>query len=142
MKMFDVKTLLTPGMHYVVAKMLIEADTAANASYGSKQLGPLMASHVFVGMMVDAALGVVETRLPAGLVSVGRAMKFTHDEPTCLGMNIRVKAVLKEIVGDRLFFDIEAWDDFGPIGHGTHERAVVSRDELFKRAKQRFLREK
>lgn len=142
MKMFDVKTLLTPGMHYVVAKMLTEADTAAKANYGSKQLGPLMASHVFVGMMIDATIGVVEDRLPEGLVTVGRAMEFTHDEPTCFGMNIRVKAVLKNITGDRLFFDIEAWDDFGPIGHGRHERAVVSRDELFKRAKQRLLREK
>ncbi len=134
---FDVKSVLNPGMNFVINRMLNESDTAAY--YGSGQLGHLIASPAYVGMMIDAAVKAVEERLPADFVTVGRAMAFTHDAPTSLGMNLRVQATLKDIVGDRLFFDITACDDCGIIGHGKHERAVVNKQELFERANGRLL---
>ncbi|MBP2645729.1 MAG: hypothetical protein H6Q75_1169, partial [Firmicutes bacterium] len=121
--MFDLKSVLSPGMDFVIEKMLSESDTAAH--FGSTQLGHLIASPIYVGMMIDTAVKTVEDRLPEGLVSVGRSMAFTHDMPTSLGMKLRMKATLKDIVGDRLFFDIVASDDCGVIGRGTHERVVV-----------------
>lgn len=134
---FDAKTVLSPGMHFVVKKMLTEKETAAQ--HGRPQLGHLIATPVYVGMMIAAATGTVEDRLPAGLVTVGRAMEFTHDVPSSLGMTMRVKATLTKIAGDRLFFDIEAWDDRGPVGHGKHERAIVIKERLFDRANQRLV---
>ncbi len=134
---FDVKTVLTPGMRFVVQKMLTEEDTAAH--YGSKQLGHLIATPVYVGMMIDATVGIVDSRLPEGLISVGRSMEFTHDAPTSLGMRLRVVAVLKEIIGERLLFEIEASDDAGPVGHGKHERVVVSKKKLFDSANKRLI---
>lgn len=135
--MFDVRTVLNPGMSFIIDRMLDESDTAAY--YGSRQLGQLIASPAYVGLMINAAVKAVDEHLPAGLVTVGRAMEFTHDAPTSLGMNLRIKALLKEIVGDRLFFDITACDDCGVIGHGKHERAVVNKQELFERANKRLL---
>ena len=134
---FDVKTALMPGMQFVVERMLTEEDTAAH--YGSKQLGRLIASPAYVGMMIDATVGIVDDRLPEDLLTVGRAMEFTHEAPTSLGMRLRVVATLQEIINDRLFFEIEASDDAGPVGHGTHERVVVSREKLFASADKRLL---
>ena len=138
MMVFDVATVLNPGMDFVIERMLNESDTAAH--YGSGQLGHLIASPAYVGLMIDAAVKAVEDRLPEGLVTVGRAMEFTHDKPTSLGMILRVKATLKEIVGDRLFFNITACDDCGIIGYGKHERAVVNKKTLFERANNRLLK--
>ncbi|MBP2649707.1 MAG: hypothetical protein H6Q74_532 [Firmicutes bacterium] len=135
--MFDLKSVLIPGMNFAIERMLDESDTAAH--YGSSKLGHLIASPVYVGIMIDSAVKTVEDRLPEGLVSVGRSMTFTHDAPTSLGMNLRMTATLKDIVGDRLYFDITAYDDCGEIGHGTHERVVVHKEALFKRANQRLL---
>jgi len=134
---FDVTSVLNPGMDFVIERMLNESDTAAH--YGSRQLGHLIASPAYVGFMIDAAVKAVEDRLPEGLVTVGRSMEFTHDKPTSLGMNLRVKATLKKIIGDRLFFNITACDDCGIIGYGKHERTVVNKQELFDRANQRLL---
>ncbi len=134
---FDVATVLNPGMNFIIERMLNESDTAAH--YGSGQLGHLIASPAYVGFMIDAAVKAVEDRLPEEFVTVGRAMEFTHDKPTLLGMNLRVQATLDEIIGDRLFFNITACDDCGIIGHGKHERAVVNKQNLFERANRRLL---
>lgn len=135
--LFDTKSVLNPGMNFVVERMLTEADTVAY--YGRKELGKIIATNAFVDMIVSATSGVVEGYLPEGLITVGRRMEFTHDAPTSLGMKLRVKATLMRIDGDRLFFNIEAWDDCGPVGSGKHERVVVNRDKLIERANQRLL---
>jgi fluoroacetyl-CoA thioesterase len=135
---FHLRSFLLPGMNAVVQKLIDESDTAAH--YGVGSLGHLIATPAFVALMIDAAVMAVEDRLPPGIVTVGRAFNFKHDAPTCFGMVLRVKATLKEINGDRLLFDIVASDDYGEIGSGTHERAVVDRTSLFAKADERINR--
>jgi len=74
---FDPASVLFVGMHFVEERMVNDSDTAAH--YGSHQLGHLIASPAYVGLMIDAAVKAVEHRLPEGYVTVGHAMEFTHD---------------------------------------------------------------
>jgi len=136
---FDPASVLFVGMHFVEERMVNDSDTAAH--YGSHQLGHLIASPAYVGLMIDAAVKAVEHRLPEGYVTVGHAMEITHDQPTSLGMCLRIKATLKEIKGEKLLFDIVACDDCGVIGHGKHERVIVNKAKLFEKAHQRLLRQ-
>jgi len=134
--MFDLRSILLPGMNHTVQKLLTESDTAAH--YGSSALAQLIATPAFVALMMDASLSVVESRLPQGFVSVGTSFEFTHDAPTCLGMTLRVKSTLIEIKGETLIFDIVASDEYGSVGRGRHQRAVVNRAHLFEKARQRI----
>lgn len=135
--LFNLQDFLIIGMESVSQKMITEEDTARH--FGSGSLGHLLATPAFVSMIIDASANAIEHRLPPGMTTVGRHMEITHDKPTCLGMMVRIKAVLKKIDGDRLYFDIFASDDAGIIGYGTHERTVVNRDQLFAKANHRLL---
>ena len=126
------------GMYFTIERMITEKDTAAN--YGSHQLGHLIATPVYIDMMIEAAVRVVDDLLPEGLVSVGCSLEINHHEPTGLGMILRTKATLAEIKNDRLWFDIEVSDDCGLVTTGKHERAIVYQHELFQRTNQRLLR--
>lgn len=127
--MFDLRSVLLPGMNHTVQKLLTESDTATH--YGSFSLAQLIATPAFVALMIDASLSVVESRLPEGFVSVGTSFDFTHDAPTCLGMTLRVKSTLVEIKGETLVFDIVASDEYGTVGRGRHQRAIVNQARLF-----------
>ncbi|VBB07845.1 Hypothetical protein LUCI_3110 [Lucifera butyrica] len=135
---FDLRSILWPGLDATVQKLIDESDTAAH--YGSGSLGHLIATPAFVALMINASVNAVEDRLPPGFVTVGRSLEITHEAPTCLGMVLRVKSTLKQIKGDRLFFEIVASDDYSEVGCGTHERAVVQKDRLFRRAEERLNR--
>ena len=134
--MFDLKSVLTIGMHHTVQKLLDESETAAH--YGRGSLANLIATPAFVSLIIDASIAMTKGRLPDGFVTVGTSFTFTHDAPTCLGMTLRVKSTLIEISGDTLTFDILASDDYGSIGRGRHQRTVVNRERLFERARKRL----
>ena len=134
--MFDLKSTLLVGMSNTVQKLVDESDTATR--YGRGSLGPLIATPAFVALMIDASIAAVEHRLPEGYVTVGTSFEFTHDAPTCMGMTLRVKSTLVEINGENLIFDIVASDDYSEVGRGRHQRTVVNRERLFKKAEQRI----
>lgn len=134
--MINLNEYLTPGIEAVVQKTVRDADTAAH--HGSGALACLLATPAYVDPMIHAAVKAVEKRLPEGFITVGRFMEFTHDAPTGTGMTVTVKAVLQEMDGNRLLFDIIACDELGPIGSGKHERVVVNRDQLMQKAKERM----
>lgn len=126
---------LHPGLEAVVQRTVLDAHTAKH--HGSGDLASLLATPAFVDQMILAAITAVEQELPKGFITVGKHMEFTHLAPTELGMAVSVKAILTKIDGNRLYFDIEAFDEAGEIGTGKHERIIVNRDQLLKRSKER-----
>jgi fluoroacetyl-CoA thioesterase len=135
--MYPVSEVIRPGMYTITGKTVEKSDTAEN--YGGGSLGNLLATPAYVGLIIKGAVDTIDPLLPEGLVSVGRSMHFTHDAPTFLGMTIKVKAVVKEVNGNHILFDISAFDDRGEVGHGQHERAVVRRDSLLQKANDRLI---
>ncbi|MDR3559847.1 MAG: hypothetical protein P4N59_00205 [Negativicutes bacterium] len=135
--MFPVSEIIRPGMYTITGKTVEKSDTAEN--YGGGMLGNLLATPAYVGLIIKAATDTIDPLLPEGLVSVGRAMQFTHDAPTFQGMTIKVKAIVKAVDGNHILFDITAFDDRGEVGHGQHERAIVRRDFLIQKANERLV---
>lgn len=123
------------GLSGIVQKRVEESDTASY--YGSGVLGKLLATPVFVKLMIKASTETVDPLLPEGYVTVGKSMEFTHDAPTALGMTITVQSTLESVENNRLFFKIVACDELGEIGHGKHERIVVSEKILWEKAQER-----
>jgi predicted thioesterase len=48
-------------------------------------------------------------------------------------MRVRCEAELLEIDGRRLLFKVEAFDEAGRIGEGTHERFIVENARFLKK---------
>lgn len=132
--MIKVDEFLMVGQNAVVSKVVTKADAAGNYSSG---LNELLATPSCIDMIIRVAVNAVDKYLPEGYVTVGLAVEFAHDHPTSLGMTVNVRAALTEIHGKRLVFKILVWDELGEVGHGKHERMVVKREEVLKKAKER-----
>lgn len=130
----DFHGILPLGKNATIQKTVQRSDTAANYS---EHLNELMSTPAWVDMAIRASIEAVDKHLPNGYITVGHSLQVTHEAPTFLGMVVHVKATLAAIDGNRLWFDIVSWDEVGEIGRGRHERVIVSRDGLLKKAKER-----
>ena len=125
---------LKVGMNAVVRKIVQKADSAGNYSPG---LQDLLSTPVCVDMVIKATTEAVNKYLPDGYITVGRTVEYVHDSSSLLGMTINLKATLTAIEGKHLFFTISVWDEMGEVGHGSHERIIVKRDEVLQKARER-----
>ena len=57
-------------------------------------------------------------------------MNVSHISATPLGMEVTAKSELVEIDRKRLVFKVEAFDERGMIGEGTHERFVIDNEKF------------
>ena len=128
---------LKTGMSAIVQKKIEEKDTARGI--GRDSLENLIATPAYVDLIIKAAVEVLKPNFPYqdGFITVGTNMSFSHEAPSSLGMTVSVKAILAKIDGNRFFFDIEAFDEVGRIGSGTHERVMVKLAGLNEKVKER-----
>jgi predicted thioesterase len=134
--MINLNDYLAPGIEAVVQKAVNDSDTAAH--HGSGALACLLATPAYADLIILATIEAVEKLLPEGFISVGRYLEFTHEAPTGTGMTVSIKARLREIDGNKLIFDIAAFDEIGSIGIGRHDRVVVNREQMLLKAKERM----
>lgn len=71
----------------------------------------------------------------AGEDSVGSRVELDHLAPTLLGMPVEVKAVVAEVKGRLVTFDISARDPADEIARGKHVRFVVDVKKTAERLK-------
>ena len=93
----------------------------------------VLATPVMIGLIEEAALDAVETKLPDGMQSLGTHLDVSHIAATPIGMTVSATAELTEIDGRKLTFRVEAHDEKELIGEGTHTRAVVAEDRFVER---------
>ncbi|MDI3534847.1 MAG: fluoroacetyl-CoA thioesterase [Thermosediminibacterales bacterium] len=126
---------IKPNSSATVQKLITEADTALHL--GSGALKTLLATPTLSALMIEAAVKAVDHQLPKGLITIGKTLTITHNEPTTQGMTVTVKAKLIEVSGNRLRFNIYAYDEIGLIGSGCHDRYIVSHQGILKTAEDR-----
>jgi len=86
---------------------------------------PVLATPFLIGLLENAAAGVLIPHLPPGAATVGTMVEMRHLAATPVGMTVRARATLLEVDGRRFLFQVEAWDDRDKVAEGRHERAVV-----------------
>ncbi len=104
---------------------MVKAENTA-ASMGSGDL-PVFATPAMVALMEQAAMQAVSKALPEEATTVGAEMNVSHIKPSGIGARITATAVLTEIEGRKLTFQVGSRDEAGMIGEGTHVRYVVDR---------------
>jgi predicted thioesterase len=126
----DFTNLLTPGMKGELHETVTSDNTAE--SWGSGGL-PVYATPSMIALMEGASVVAADSSLPAGFSTVGTEVNVKHLAATPPGLTVRAAGELLEINGRRLLFRVEAWDDAGKIGEGTHERFIVENEKFLKK---------
>lgn len=118
------------GLKSVMEQVVGKGDTAN--SYGSGDLD-VYATPAMTALMENAAKNGVKKELPVGFTTVGIEISVKHIKPTPVGVKVRAEAILEKAEGKKLTFKVEAFDDLGKIGEGTHIRYVVKSEEFIKK---------
>jgi predicted thioesterase len=126
----DFSTMLRPGLR--AEKTETAAEKNAASSWGSGRL-PVFATPAMIALMEMTALSAVDPLLPDGWSTVGTGLNVKHLAATPPGMRVRCEAELLELDGRRLLFRVDAFDEAGKIGEGTHERFIVENERFLKK---------
>ena len=119
---------LEPGAVHEITRT-VTPDLTADAM-GNRGVMVFATPHV-IGLLENAANGLLVPTLPAGASTVGTMIDMRHLAATPVGMTVRAKATLLEGDGRRFLFQVEAWDAKEKIAEGRHERFVVPNLEKF-----------
>lgn len=93
---------------------------------------PVFGTPFMAAMMENAALTALQSYLEEGQGSVGTRLDITHDAPTPIGMKVFAEAEIVSVSenGKMVDFKVSAWDEKGPIGGGTHTRAIIQNEKF------------
>lgn len=122
------------GTKNEVTVEVTEEITAAKMKSGSLQV---LATPYMVALMEQAASELCDKFVDEGISTVGTALNISHLAPTCVGGKVKAVATLTAFDGRKATFDVEAYDDAGLIGKGTHERFTIKIESFMKKALER-----
>jgi len=93
---------------------------------------PVFGTPFMAAMMENAAMTALQNYLEEGQGSVGVHLDIGHDAPTPVGMKVFAEAEIVNVSenGRMVDFAVSAWDEKGPIGKGTHTRAIIKNEKF------------
>lgn len=118
------------GAEFTATEMVTKENTASK--YGSGLLD-VFATPAMVALMEKAALNAVLPYLSQGFNTVGTEVCVKHTKATPMGWEVFSKAILKEIDGKKLIFEVVACDKEGEIGRGTHTRYIIDSKQFMEK---------
>ncbi len=104
-----------------------ESNTAITMGSGDLSV---FATPGMIALMEKAAAGSIAPLLDEGQSSVGTKVEITHDAATPLGMRVWAESEVIAVEGRKVTFKVEAFDEAGKIGGGTHERFVIAAEKF------------
>lgn len=108
-----------------------QENTAEALKSGTLQV---FATPAMIALIEETAWKSVAGELEEGCATVGTALNVRHLSATPVGMKVTCKTELTEVDGRRLVFAVEAFDEAGKIGEGTHERFIVQSERFQSKA--------
>lgn len=114
--------MLKEGLKYTSMVLVGEENCASAVGSGGLMV---FATPSMVALMENAAMNAVAPFLPSGSTTVGTEINTTHIKPSAIGSEVKATATLVAVEGRKLIFDVEAADEKGTIGKGSHVRFIV-----------------
>lgn len=118
---------ITAGLKGRAETVVSHTNTAQAACSGAL---PVFGTPFLCALMEEAAWKSIAPHLDAGQSTVGTRLNISHDSATPVGMKVWAESEVTEVDGKRIVLAVTAYDERGPIGHGAHERFLVT-DERF-----------
>lgn len=123
---------LKEGTSIIKNLKVTENETAIKMGSGDLEV---YATPAMIALMENAAKSIASPGLPADFTTVGIEMNVKHIKSSPVDANIKCKATLTKIDNKKLFFNVEASDDQGIIGKGSHIRYIVNSEEFMARTR-------
>ncbi len=122
---------ITIGLKGEAYAQVEREDTAQEVGSGSLLV---YATPCMVALMEGAACNALEEVLEEGMTTVGTALNIEHISATPVGLEVHAEATVTAVEGKLITFEINAYDEAGPIGKGTHKRALVNSQKFLERS--------
>ena len=119
------------GLKGEVCTLVESEDTALSVGSGSLRV---YATPCMAALMEGAACEALEGFLSDEQTTVGIELNIKHLSATPVGMDVRAEATVTAIDGKIISFMLEAFDEAGKIGEGTHKRAIIHSQQFLDKA--------
>ena len=123
------------GTRCQVEQIVDETLTAQAAGSGAL---PVFGTPFMLAMMENAALSALQPFLEEGQGSVGTYLDVRHSAPSPIGIKVTAEAEIYDVNERTVIFKVRAWDEKGPIGEGTHTRAIIHNEKFLSRCNSRL----
>ena len=127
--------MLTVGLKGRQEVIVSEANSAKTMGSGTLDV---FATPAMIALMEETAWKSVQPHLEEGQGSVGIQLNVDHVAATPLGMKVHCESEVTAVEGRKLTFKVEAYDESGLIGKGTHERFVVENEKFQGKANKKL----
>ena len=107
--------------------IVTKENTAAGIGSGSLEV---FSTPMMILLMEESCFMSVNDILEEGFTTVGTCVNVKHLSATPLGMKVVIKSELINVDGRALTFKVEAYDEKGLIGEGSHERFIVNNEKF------------
>lgn len=115
------------GSSYRAEKTVNPKDSARE--YGSGMVD-VFATPAMIALMEHTCLTLVSPALLKGQNTVGTNVNIQHMRATPLFKKVWCDATLLSTEGRKLLFKVEAFDEKGMIGSGTHTRYIIDEEKF------------
>jgi fluoroacetyl-CoA thioesterase len=86
---------------------------------------------VVIAWMEQATVEAITSCIEPECTSVGIHIDVRHQVPSVVGETLEVTAVVREVIGMKIHFDVSATTGDRVVAHGTITRAYVAREGVF-----------
>lgn len=126
-------------MEYIGTKHEVKATVTDEVTAAKMKSGSLavLATPFMVALMEQAAAELCEKFTQEGISTVGTSLNIKHLAPTPVGAEVKAVAELLSFDGRKAELKVEAYDEIGLIGEGTHERFTIKIDRFMEKANER-----
>src|SRR6478752_2397560 len=118
------------GARAEVRHVVAEGDTASALGSGDV---PVLATPRILTWCEMAAIEAVGPLVPAGHTTVGMRVRLDHLQPTAVGVEVVVEAVLEKVEGRRLTFHVAVNDRRGLVAAGRVTRVLVDTERFMEK---------
>ena len=122
---------ISVGLTAEVGTLVEAEDTALSVGSGDLRV---YATPCRVALMEGAACEALQGFLSNEQTTVGTEISVSHLSATPVGMEVTAKATVTSVEGKVITFSVEAFDEAGKIGEGTHKRVIISSQRFLDKA--------
>lgn len=126
--------MLTVGISNECVREVTLENTAS--AFGSGLLD-VFATPAMIALMEETCLKSVQAEMEEGWGTVGTEVNIEHVSASPVGMHVRCVSKLVEVDGRKLVFDVQAFDEAGLVGQGTHVRFMVQNEKFLHKAQHK-----
>jgi len=123
--------IIEVGMKGKVSSLVEKEDTAQEVGSGSLLV---YATPCMAALMEGAACEAIASGLSETETTVGIELNIQHLSATPVGLEVWAEAEVTAVEGKQITFQIQAFDEAGPIGTATHKRFLVQSQRFLDKA--------